>query len=264
MEGSQRQVAQQAFAPEALPYLREQGKLLATGSKSVDTVHITAPSVAEGLLQIEKAHDIDLVVVALGVHSETNHMRFGRVADSLIRSGSTPVLVIPPDADALVQPFVLRHVLVTLDGSTLSEQALGLLMGLLAQLKEQGGETPAVTLLTVAEDYAIMPDYQSYLDALCGALSPLPAFAQTPLDTKVIVGSASGAIVGVIEHGMRDDERGERGEAITSQPIDLLIMTTHGRGGLSRWLLGSVAGYVLPRVHIPVLLNRPGAPAPRS
>jgi nucleotide-binding universal stress UspA family protein len=38
---------------------------------------------------------------------------------------------------------------------------------------------------------------------------------------------------------------------------DLVVMGTHGRRGISRWLLGSVASRVLRITHVPVLLVRP-------
>jgi nucleotide-binding universal stress UspA family protein len=49
-------------------------------------------------------------------------------------------------------------------------------------------------------------------------------------------------------------------------PGDLLVMTTHGRSGVARWLLGSVAEAVVRRATVPVLLVRatplePGSPA---
>jgi nucleotide-binding universal stress UspA family protein len=37
----------------------------------------------------------------------------------------------------------------------------------------------------------------------------------------------------------------------------MLVMSSHGRGGLNRWLLGSVASYVLPRAHVPVIVVPP-------
>lgn len=40
--------------------------------------------------------------------------------------------------------------------------------------------------------------------------------------------------------------------------VDLIVMTTHGRGGLSRAWLGSVADALVRRATIPVLLFRPG------
>lgn len=47
--------------------------------------------------------------------------------------------------------------------------------------------------------------------------------------------------------------------------FDLLILSTHGRSGPERWLLGSVADRVLQGARIPVLLVRaPRASAPRA
>lgn len=253
---TQRQVEQQAFAPDALPYLKKLQGEMAGGDQAIDALHITAPTVAEGLLQIAKSRDIDLIFLAIDAH-EAERMKVGRVVEDLIRNGSAPVLVVPATADVTSRPFTLRHILVTLDGSNLAEQALGLLEGLLELLQQQQGEKPAVTLLSIAEDYSILPDYQSYLDALSGTFAALPQFAGVPIRAKAIVGSAPGAIVGAIEHGVGDDE--DQGSS-DSQPVDLLIMTTHGRGGMSRWLFGSVAHYVLPRVDVPVLLTRPGSP----
>ena len=40
------------------------------------------------------------------------------------------------------------------------------------------------------------------------------------------------------------------------QPGDVIVMTTHGRGGVARWFLGSVAEDVVRRSAVPVLLVR--------
>ena len=61
-----------------------------------------------------------------------------------------------------------------------------------------------------------------------------------------------------------------RGELLTGTPadeilrfahengIDLILMATHGRSGLNRWAMGSVAYKVLRQAHIPVLMVRAG------
>jgi nucleotide-binding universal stress UspA family protein len=46
-------------------------------------------------------------------------------------------------------------------------------------------------------------------------------------------------------------------EELTQDRYDLLALTTHGRGGLSRILLGSVAGKLIRRATKPVLVVRP-------
>ena len=257
--GARRQTELQDFAPEALPYLRLRQAWMASGRReAVDTLHITAPSVTEGLLQIEKSRDIDLVTVALDVEGNPGDARVGKVVDSLIRRGVAPALVIPPGADAGARPCALRHVVVTLDGSPLAEESLGPLLGLLGQLREQNGELPMVTLLAVAEDYSIQPDYQAYLETLRETLMKLPVFAGVRVRAVTEVGSAPGAIVAVANHGISGEDEDDGHDVAI--PVDLLLMTTHGRSGLGRWLFGSVAHYVLPRVEVPVLLTRPGSP----
>jgi nucleotide-binding universal stress UspA family protein len=42
----------------------------------------------------------------------------------------------------------------------------------------------------------------------------------------------------------------------TTQPGDLIVMSTHGRGGMARWFMGSVAEEVARRSTVPVLLVR--------
>lgn len=46
--------------------------------------------------------------------------------------------------------------------------------------------------------------------------------------------------------------------------IDLIAMCTHARKGVAKWLLGSVAETVVRRAQLPVLLVRPGLPAPHA
>jgi nucleotide-binding universal stress UspA family protein len=57
--------------------------------------------------------------------------------------------------------------------------------------------------------------------------------------------------------------RGPASHEITSvaRADDLIVMATHGRGGLQRWLLGSVAEAVLRHSPAPVLLVRADAVA---
>lgn len=50
-------------------------------------------------------------------------------------------------------------------------------------------------------------------------------------------------------HEIIDVARGE--------DVSLVVMATHGRSGLGRWILGSVAEAVLRNVHVPVMMVRP-------
>ncbi|HEY7340914.1 MAG TPA: universal stress protein [Ktedonobacterales bacterium] len=253
LEGSSREDALRAFAPEALYYLRYTRGGWMTICPQADILHITAPTVADGLLSIERSRAIDLVALALRAHGDSDRMGLGNIVDRVIRFGAAPVLVIPPEADAAVRPFTLRHILVPLDGSPLAEEALGLLARLLAQAQRQASasERVTVTLLAVADNATVLPDYQSYLDVLQTTLSQQPAWANVRLRAEAIIGSPPGAIVGLVDQGKRSDNRND------SEPVDMLVMTTHGRGGFNRWLVGSVTSYVLPRVRVPAMVIRP-------
>jgi nucleotide-binding universal stress UspA family protein len=58
------------------------------------------------------------------------------------------------------------------------------------------------------------------------------------VSAKVVDGIAAKALVGL------------------SQPGDLIVMATHGRSGMKRWFIGSVAEEVLRHATVPVLLVR--------
>lgn len=45
---------------------------------------------------------------------------------------------------------------------------------------------------------------------------------------------------------------------INEEQPDLVVMTSHGRTGIGRWLFGSVAHKVMQEIQIPVMIIRPG------
>jgi nucleotide-binding universal stress UspA family protein len=254
--GSDRLTTQQAFEPRAHSYLQDLRWRLSIPPEQVEAHHISAPSVADGLLELVAAHDIDLVIVGLRPHPGADHVRLGTVIDHLIRACATPVLLIPPEVTAGSLLFTLCHILVPVDGSALAEEALTPLLGLLDQTQGCAGQPLAVTLLRVAENHGALPACWSYLEALRDVLTDMPACARVQVRIEAIIGSAPGAIVGRIESRTQSDD-GAGADTCPAGPVDLLIMATHGRGGLERLVLGSVADYVLPRVRIPVLLVHP-------
>jgi len=61
----------------------------------------------------------------------------------------------------------------------------------------------------------------------------------------------AGAIIGTAEHG----EQVEGAKDFSGS--DLIAMSTHGRGGLERWVMGSVTERVLGATRLPMLIVRP-------
>lgn len=141
-----------------------------------------------------------------------------------------------------------ERILVPLDGSLLAEGAIQTAAGL---ARESGA---ALLLLRAAEAHtlpgadptdaqvAVVREAEEYLTAVAARLGEEGIKG---VETSVWYGSPATAII----------------EAARLQKGDLIVMTTHGRSGLGRLILGSVAESVLRGTTTPILLLRaPGAP----
>ena len=141
-----------------------------------------------------------------------------------------------------------RTILVPLDGSALAETALPKAL----QLAEASGAR--VLLLRAAQSQAfpgidptggqvkVVSEAETYL---AGIQKRLTRQGPVEVETSVWYGPAARAIV----------------EAARIHKADEIVMTTHGRSGLGRLLLGSVAESVLRGSTTPILLLRAeGAP----
>lgn len=137
----------------------------------------------------------------------------------------------------------LQTILVPLDGSPLAE-------GALAQAAELAAESGArLVLLRAVEaspmlgtdrietEVKLVREAEEYLAA---AAARAGAMGARNVSTSVWYGSAPWAIT----------------EAARVQHVDLIVMTSHGRSGLGRLILGSVAETVLRSTPMPILLLR--------
>jgi nucleotide-binding universal stress UspA family protein len=139
----------------------------------------------------------------------------------------------------LLEVGMCTTILVPLDGSELAETALSLLRD---PLIRPGG--PSVTLLRVVDADVPQPDEaleeaQTYLEGVRSSLE----VAGITCATRIERGDPASGIVGAIE---------------TFNP-SLVVMSTHGRSGMSRMLRGSVAERVLRSSTAPLLLANPEA-----
>lgn len=199
----------------------------------------------------EFATEVGADLIAMTTHGRTGMSRWalGSVADRIVRSALQPVLLIRADAAEPDPPGVLQ-ILVPLDGSQLAEQALPIAQMLaqkmgarilllqavealddeeLAQLFGQGAiesRTP-VTWFTDAEQYlAHVQKKLEFVNVIC--------------DVRAVIGTPAEMIL----------------DTATAADCDLIVMSTHGRSGLSRWVYGSVASKVLHEAKCPLLLVR--------
>jgi nucleotide-binding universal stress UspA family protein len=160
----------------------------------------------------------------------------GETAVEFVRQSPSPVLLVHPGDESSEPNFT--HVLVPLDGSELAEQMLGPA----AEFAKVTGAD--MTLLTAV---AGIPDAQPIADPAKAELY-LDAHAQKIRATSIAVhcrvvpqGSAANVIL----------------EEAKAHPGTVIALNTHGRGGLSKLLWGSVADQVVRHTTSPVLVFRP-------
>ncbi|MGA9048032.1 MAG: universal stress protein [Dehalococcoidia bacterium] len=146
-----------------------------------------------------------------------------------------------------------KNIVVTLDGSELSETAIEH-----AETIARGCQNPQVILLRVIEPFMI-----PYTEALTPGLT-LPQMEQVEKDEKTKAEkyldkiAARMTVAGIktsvkILYGLPADTIID---FVDHNKIDLVIMATHGRSGFSRWIWGSVADKLLHGVCVPVLMVR--------
>jgi nucleotide-binding universal stress UspA family protein len=187
---------------------------------------------------------------------------FGSVTDKVVRGATTPVVAVRvvAGADDAAAP-TLNTIVVALDGSTLSEGALPLA----AALARGVGAT--LHLVRVIEPFwrstyaSVAPEAVYLGEAQVAALEErAESDARAYLDQMASTLRSSGLRVVWETRFGRPAEELARG--IETSGADLVVMATHGRGGLSRWALGSVTSELLQRGIAPVMVVRPLAAEP--
>ncbi len=145
---------------------------------------------------------------------------------------------------------MFHRIVVPLDGSRLAEAALPA-----AEELARLAHAPIVLLRVV--DFTRLEHYGPYGLALEYAsvepvLAAEHAEAATYLDETCDQLCAKGVSVAyAVRSGLVAREI-----VAATQPGDVIVMASHGRGGLSRWLLGSVAEDVVRHALVPVMIVR--------
>lgn len=175
-------------------------------------------------------------LIAMASHGRTGVARWllGSVAERVLRQATCPVLLMRPGVQLPENGF--ERVLVPVDGSESSTRVL-------QEVRPYLADSSQVVVMRASaltpQDYAQVLDpaaHESYLLGLQASLADLQVEG-LPLETRVVDGEATEAILTLSE---------ELG-------CDLIAMSTHGRTGLDRFLLGSVTEKVARYAHRAVL-----------
>jgi len=239
-------------------------------------------SAAQKIQDVVEDEQADLIVMCSYGDAGIKRFMLGSVAQKVARHSTVPVFVLRQDGAVPVSSFPdhlrpLRAVIavVALDGSTLAEEALipaaSLVMALAApargslQLtrvvklpnkKRGSGEQSKYTYSESVEMHATdqtIRDAKSYLGSLIDQLHNGPLKDEDiTLTWSVAIGHDVGETLIKVA---------ETGEDIEGTSVfggcDLIVLATHSRGGLERWMLGSVTEHILGATMLPMLIVRP-------
>ena len=262
-EAADRESARRGDTVEAMHYLHDltHSKQLAYTSA---TYIVEEGPPAEVILETADARDVDLIVMSSHGHHGLDRWLLGNVAEHVTRHATMPVLVLHEREHGLGSTMhaeqrdreqVVR-VLVPVDSSVLSEEALEPASELALALAAPGRAEVHVTLIVdpFEADVRQGESQTSIVEAAEAYLAKLAARVQTELPLLSVTWA-----VGVntdVATGILNNVEAGNDTAGAKLPVayDLIAMTTHGRSGVRRWALGSIAERVLHAATVPLLV----------
>jgi len=202
---------------------------------------------------IEKAEEQDGTLIAMATHGRSGTQRWylGSVADKVLHASKSPMLLVkgkensgPHDQEATI-----NKVLVPLDGSPLAEQALPHATTVARALDAEIDLLRVYSLVSnVAFGEGYMPNFEQITESVREE-------ARVYLKTK-----AGELTKEEVKHGDGIIKEGDAAAKIIDlaqeTPNSLLAMCSHGRSGISRWVLGGTADRVIRYSGDPVLVVR--------
>ena len=244
------------WASIAQGFREDAGKRLAASEALIGAGVTTHSAVLEGdaaeaIIKEADARPGTLIVMATHGRSGLGRWLMGSVTDKVVRHANQPTLVVRARDDADASPGSIGEVILPLDGSATAETAVPHALEMAKLLGAGISLIRAVSPASHADaSLEYMPDsYQrlvedaredaeEYLD---GVATRIRDQGISEVRSEALIGNAGSAIVDLARAA--DDP--------------LVVMATHGRSGIGRWVLGSVADRVVRHGPGPVLVVRP-------
>jgi nucleotide-binding universal stress UspA family protein len=205
-----------------------------------------------GEVAIEKAAADAGTLIAMATHGRSGIDRWllGSVAEKVLRGTKNPLLLVRAKEDAQNEgEAILKSVIVPLDGSPLAEKALP---HATAVAKNMGSELLLFRAYTLTQTISTYDDYIPDWSKL-EAVSKGEAIGY--LDQKVRELKHNG-LTHISPLALEGEAAGQIIELAKRTPDSLVVICSHGRSGIGRWVLGSVAERVARHSVGPVLLIR--------
>ena len=235
---------------EAQAYLKTVVETVDAGPVQVE-VQAVSGAPADAIVHFAEEHGVDLIVMSSHGRTGSSRWVYGSVAEKVLHHAPCATVIIR--AHVAVAMFQNRKILVPLDGSPLAERALEPALVIADAMQSD------VTLLRVAPGRETLPQSTSPSGEDLGVVRDIAA-AQERAEAEAYLQRIYGTranrhlFFDVVTTG------GDIADAIVSyadeRHVDLIVMSSHGRSGIGRWLHGSVAEKVLRGADCATLIIR--------
>lgn len=220
--------------------------------------HILTGNPAGNILRFTDDNQIDLIALTnYGVSGE-GAWAMGSVAYKIIQAGKQSVLVVKKPAAGIinVKPQI-KKLLVPLDGSTTGEAAIPSAQAIADSMNAE------LVLMRVVVPSSMQRD--SFLSYTTEVLEELIKQAEKGQEERK---TAAQSYLEQVKEKLAQDGISASGVVKLGYPpeqlfnyaetagIDLIVMSSHGRSGISRWMMGSVTEKMLETGNTPILVVR--------
>jgi nucleotide-binding universal stress UspA family protein len=239
---------------DAVRYLTSYLESVATTFAGTDVSCSVEKGKAEDAI-IEKAATDKAMLITMATHGRSGLNRFllGSVAEKVLRGMVNPLLLIRATEEAKSEgEAMLKSVIVPLDGSELAEGVLPMAAGMAKKL-----DLEIELFRTYHVPYNVYGGDEgfyaaNYEELLAGVRDEATQYLDKKAADLKKLGVAK--VTCVAKEGLAADEIILLGQ---KTPDNLIAMSSHGRSGVKRWVLGSVAEAVVRHCGDPVLITRP-------
>lgn len=186
---------------------------------------------AEYIVQESEKDPDTLIVMSTHGRSGAGRWVMGSVTDKVLHAVKTPLMIIRAEDNDAVLDGTMGHIIVPLDGSDLAEMILPHAVKLAKALDAK------LSLVRATLEDTADADERDRLERVAERVR---GEGVADVESVVLHGDPAAAIVDLTH----------------DYPDALVAMTTHGRSGVGRWLMGSVTDRVVRHAAGPVMVLR--------
>jgi nucleotide-binding universal stress UspA family protein len=220
-------------------------------------------AVSPTIYTVARLEHVDLVIICSHAATGLKRWMFGSVAQEAVRRSPVPVLVLHengmlPVASETIHPL---RTLVALDGSALAETALEPAVELASVLAPSA--QAALHLLRVIDLPSVEGKIRNPIAIEYDAIIRKDARHEAEIYLKEVTDRLRERLADVkvtitSSHVISTDIAGTIiKQAEQEDGYSLIAVTTHGRSGLRRLMMGSVTEHILRNTNLPLLVVRP-------